>query len=453
MGKRGQAAGFKAGVAEVDISPPLGVQIVGYPTVIRPNTGIHDPLFAGCLVFDDGRTRIAVITADLVYFEKDFVRRFRAVVEGDTGIPASHLLMCCSHTHAGPRVATRLFDEEVAMGGRVESAYLATLMERLRGLVKRAAAGLRPARIGFGAGRAGAEKGIGGNRHDPAGPADPAVKVIGVQDEAGEWMAVLVKYSLHPTILQMGNTLVSADYPWGIRALMKERHSRATFFFAQGATGDQSSRYFRKGQTFEEAERFGRIIGEEADRVLAALQWAREPVLGATSVEVEPVWKDIPPIPELEERIARYWKELHELEARGAPYVQRQTCYLDRLGTELTLGMARCHAKGQKAPWEYEAPLEVQALRIGDVLGGADACIVGVAGESFVEYTLAIEKGSPFAHTYVFTVANGMSPGYVVDEASAEKRLFEYGASMMKPETGERILAAAARLTVELQAR
>ena len=444
MTKEGK--GLRAGVAEMDISPPIGVQLVGYPTVVRNNTGIHDPLFADCLVLDSGKTRIALITSDLVGFSKDFARRLRSAVQADTGIPGANLLLTCSHTHAGPRMAAYVFEEEKGMGGRVETAWLDTLMQRLRDLVKKAAAGLRPARIGFGLGKAGAEKGIGGNRHDPKGLADPGVGVIGVQDEAGEWMAVLVKYSLHPTILQMDNTLVTADYPWGIRALMKERHPRAAFFFAQGATGDQSSRYFRKGQTYGEAERFGRIIGEEADRVLGSLAWTREPVLGSASVQVEPAWKEIPPIPEMESRIARYWEELHQLEARGAPYVEQQTCYLDRLGVELTLGMARAHARGEKAPWEHDAPLEVHALRIGD------ACIVGYQGEVFVEYTLATEKGSPFAHTYVFTLANGIGPGYVVDRESAEKRLFEAGASMMKPETGQKIMDAAARLMKQLKA-
>ncbi len=433
-------AGFKAGVAEVDISPQPGVQLIGYPTVIRPNTGIHDPLFAGCLVLDDGRTRIALITSDLVGHAKEFVHRFRSAVEQDTGIPAAHVFVCCSHTHAGPRTATHIFYEEAAMGGRVESQYLDWLMGKLRSLVKEAAAGLQGARIGFGAGMAGPEKGIGGNRHDPGGPADPRVGVIGVQDMASHWMAVLVKYSLHPTILQMDNTLVTADYPWGIRTVMKERHPQAAFLFAQGATGDQSSRYFRKSQTFEEAARFGRIIGEEAALALSSLAWERDPVLGTRSIEVEPVWKVIPPVAELEQRISRYWDELRELEARDAPYVVRQTCYLDRLGVELTLGMARFHARGEKAPWEHDAPLEVQALRIGD------ACIVGIQGEIFVEYTLAIEKESPFAHTYVFTLANGIGPGYVVDAAAAANRLFEAGASMMKPETGGLILSAAAQV-------
>lgn len=435
---------FKAGVAEIDVSPQPGVQLVGYPTVIRSNTGIHDPLFADCLVLDNGKKRIALITSDLVGFSKEFVARLRSGVEADTGIPGSDLLACCSHNHAGPRTSGHVDEEEKAMGGRVETAYRDWLLQRLRDLVKQAASNLRPARIGFGKGRCGAEKGIGGNRHDPKGPADPAVGVIGVQDEAGAWMAVLVKYSLHPTVLQMDNTLVSADYPWGIRALMKERHPGAAFFFAQGATGDQSSRYFRKGQTFAEAERFGRTIGEEADRVLGSLAGTRDSTLASASEQVEPVWKEFPPIPELEQRIARYWDELHALEARGAPYVEQQTCYLDRLGVELTLGMARAHARGEKAAYEWDAPLEVHVLRIGD------GCIVGYQGEVFVDYTLATEKRSPFAHPYVFTVSNGIGPGYVVDKASAEKRLFEAGASMMKPETGSKIMDAADRLMARL---
>ena len=61
-----EGTGLRAGVAEIDISPPLGVQLVGYPTVGRNHTGIHAPLFADCLVLDNGKKRIALITSDLV---------------------------------------------------------------------------------------------------------------------------------------------------------------------------------------------------------------------------------------------------------------------------------------------------------------------------------------------------------------------------------------------------
>lgn len=435
---------LRAGAAEADISPPVGVQLVGYPTVIRANTGIHDPLFAGCLVLDDGGTRVALITSDLVGYEKAFVARLRRRIAAETGIPAGHILLCGSHTHSGPRMASRLFDDEVAMGARVEIEYLSHLEEKLAGLVQRAGSDPRPAQIGFGKGKAGKKQGIGGNRHDPSGPADPAVGVIGVQGDAGSWRAALVKYSLHPTILQMDNTLVSADYPFAIRGYLTRSRPGITVLFAQGATGDQSSRHFRRAQTFEEAERFGTVIGKEADRVLDTLKLASDIRLAVRSAQVAPVWKDLPPVEELEQRVAEYWQELRELEARGAPYVERQTCYLDRLGTEFTLVFAKLKAEGRKAPWEYEVPIEVQAIRVGE------ACIVGIAGEIFVEYTLAIEKASPFRHTFIFTLANGLSPGYVVDTESAENKLFEAGASMLKPATGANVVQAAARLCREL---
>lgn len=55
---------LRAGVAEIDISPGQGVQLAGYPTDIRPNTGVHDPLYADCLVLDRDGARIALVTSD-----------------------------------------------------------------------------------------------------------------------------------------------------------------------------------------------------------------------------------------------------------------------------------------------------------------------------------------------------------------------------------------------------
>ena len=62
--------GLKAGIAQVDVSPPVGVQLQGYPYMKRENTGIHDPLYADCLVLSVGQTSVALITTDLVFFEK-----------------------------------------------------------------------------------------------------------------------------------------------------------------------------------------------------------------------------------------------------------------------------------------------------------------------------------------------------------------------------------------------
>src|SRR5688572_17348525 len=56
---------FRAGADRADITPELGILIVGSfnPT---PATDVHDPLYARTLVLDDGMTRIAFVIVDSV---------------------------------------------------------------------------------------------------------------------------------------------------------------------------------------------------------------------------------------------------------------------------------------------------------------------------------------------------------------------------------------------------
>jgi len=40
---------LKAGMSRVDITPPQGLELAGYPHYPRNNTGAHDPLYAACM--------------------------------------------------------------------------------------------------------------------------------------------------------------------------------------------------------------------------------------------------------------------------------------------------------------------------------------------------------------------------------------------------------------------
>ena len=96
---RASAAGFSAGVGRAEITPPAGTPLGGYGARKgRPSTGAHDPLFAKALVLDDGTTRVAIVTTDLVGTNAEMKRR----VSERTGIPPERLLLCASHTHSGP---------------------------------------------------------------------------------------------------------------------------------------------------------------------------------------------------------------------------------------------------------------------------------------------------------------------------------------------------------------
>ena len=56
---------LEAGLAEIEITPPLGYRMDGYFTE-RLSTGVKDPLKAKALVFRQGNTKIALVVCDLI---------------------------------------------------------------------------------------------------------------------------------------------------------------------------------------------------------------------------------------------------------------------------------------------------------------------------------------------------------------------------------------------------
>jgi len=83
----------QAGVARVCITPPIGVELAGYgPFLNRRSESIHDNLYAEALVLDDGSTRTAIVTSDLIACDEAFVATVRGRSSLATGIKPSHTL-------------------------------------------------------------------------------------------------------------------------------------------------------------------------------------------------------------------------------------------------------------------------------------------------------------------------------------------------------------------------
>src|ERR1700677_62043 len=56
---------FKVGMAEIDITPPLGHRMAGYYDE-RFATGVHDPLMAKAIILQQGDKKVALVFCDLV---------------------------------------------------------------------------------------------------------------------------------------------------------------------------------------------------------------------------------------------------------------------------------------------------------------------------------------------------------------------------------------------------
>src|SRR5438105_7141320 len=88
-------AEFKAGFAERDITPDVGMEVPGgYGKAFSKQ--IHDPCKARIAVFDDGRRRIALVGLDALIVPRALVLAARAAIETRCGIPPDCVMIGAS---------------------------------------------------------------------------------------------------------------------------------------------------------------------------------------------------------------------------------------------------------------------------------------------------------------------------------------------------------------------
>src|SRR5262249_23260988 len=90
---------LKMAVAKVDITPPSGTKVVGH---VREVNGARDRLHVVALLLDDGKTKAAIITLDLLNAPPEMLLPLRESVGAATGTPADNIMVAVSHNHSGP---------------------------------------------------------------------------------------------------------------------------------------------------------------------------------------------------------------------------------------------------------------------------------------------------------------------------------------------------------------
>lgn len=440
---------MRAGVRQCEINPAPGVELGGYPYFERANTGVHDPLVAAALYLDDGQGgRLILLATDLFWITREQTDQIRHGIAGRSDLPADSVLITCSHTHSAPWMSV-VFESapgQPPFETLVDQAYLRQVEESLVQLALDAMANTFEAQLGYGRVTCGAAAGVGGNRRDPEnGPVDVDVPVLTVHDSQGDLKAAWTKYALHPTILHGENTLVSADFPGPMRSVFNDRYPGAVFMYSMGTGGDQSPRYFRKGQTFEEVERFGRVLGEA---VLRAVEAAHPTTAGGLRLAhrvVDLVVKEYPSPEVVLERVEELRRREAELVAAGAPYTQTQTANLWLLGAECDYNNAVANLDGRlQERYRAGTPYTISALVIGGIAWAF------TPGELFCAFGLEIRRSSPYLETNVVTLTNGQLPGYCVTQDALDEGGYEPGNSILAAASGHVMAQAALDLLNEL---
>jgi hypothetical protein len=193
------------GAAEADITPTNHQYMGGY-NIARMSTGVFSPLKARAMVLIMGDQRFAIVGYDNLGMQRedvDWVKR------GIKGFANGNVLLCASHTHAGPDLVG-MWGFYFLTSGR-DPDYLALVREGVSRAVKDAVARARPARLVHGVARL--PDGILRNSNRK-GLYNRRFTVIQARDkETDKPLGTLLHLACHPEIFRRENTLISADYP------------------------------------------------------------------------------------------------------------------------------------------------------------------------------------------------------------------------------------------------
>ncbi|MBE0542551.1 MAG: neutral/alkaline non-lysosomal ceramidase N-terminal domain-containing protein [Verrucomicrobia bacterium] len=430
-----------AGAATREISPTKPMQLCGYPHVRRISTGIHDPLLASALFLRNESSAILLCALDLIMLNSDVARRIRRAIASALGVAESGVLINCTHTHSAPVTLDYLpFKGDVAMPPP-DLSYLDFVERTVVQAAMEAKTKAQPAELAWTRGDA---RGVGGNRHSPEGPTDPEVGALVVRS-AGKLLAVALIYGMHPTVLHEDSTLVSADFPHYARVQLRETLGRElVVLYHTGPAGNQSPRYHVTGQTFSEAERLGRKLGNAALAGMENLKFSDNVALAGWRQSVDLKQSELPSVTAAEELLAAYRTDYERLKTNGAQRPQLRTAEVAVFGAEAKLKLARAQQTGELDRLLARLrPFEVQVLRIGE------ACLVALPGEFFAEYGLELKQRAPMK-SFVITYANGELQGYLVTPEAAVAGGYEAASSLFGPEAGAAMVNAALAAISEL---
>ena len=248
------SAELRAGWSRADITPPLGIHMGGYWGRTSGSTHVHDRLQAKALVLSDSHARVALIALDTVALAANDVRIIRERITAAVGIPPQAVMVCCTHTHAGP--LTLAFRGM----GEVDTDYMACLIEAAAAVVVAAAETVEPATLRY----ARASVQIGSNRRHPNGPISAGAHALEIV--AARRTAILFSHACHPVVLGADNHGISAEFPGAACEHMEECGISAAMF-VNGACGDiNPSARGSHQQVVELGQQLGKAVLEALDQ-------------------------------------------------------------------------------------------------------------------------------------------------------------------------------------------
>ena len=178
----------------------------------RAANGIHDEIWARTMIIDDGKTRLAIVSLDIIGFMNNEVIDVRKRIPESAGI--TYTIITSTHTHEAPDMLG-LWGKSYFKSG-VNLEFLEYIKKQIVISIETAVTNLRPAVLEVSENLTGADPLVADGRLPDI--FDNGLRLIKAIDrENGSTLGSLIAWADHPEVLWSKNLLISSDFPHYVR--------------------------------------------------------------------------------------------------------------------------------------------------------------------------------------------------------------------------------------------
>ncbi|MGN1404695.1 MAG: neutral/alkaline non-lysosomal ceramidase N-terminal domain-containing protein [Erysipelotrichaceae bacterium] len=235
---------IKIAFSKTDITPKLPCRLSGFLKE-RIATKVHDPLSARSILFYDDNINDYYLLTQLDLIATDHLLKDRLSELFHNLIKPEHIILCATHTHAGPMGIVENYGMDDVFGP-IDNNYLDIIADRIYENIISIKDDVLPCTISYSHSTV---NNVGTERHNPKLPGDESLFYIEFirQDRR---KAFIYNYACHPTVTGPGNIEITKDLPY----FTEEHYKDELCIFINSNAGNISTRFTRQSSDFKQLE-------------------------------------------------------------------------------------------------------------------------------------------------------------------------------------------------------
>jgi neutral ceramidase len=400
------------GIYQSDLNPPLGLPAGGHdPPPIMD--GFYDRLYVKSISLSDNNTRILIASVDVVGVGRELCDQLRDEISNAHGIPMENIIILATHVHSAPETncwQVRWFKKR-DVEKRIEE-FQRRLKKSIQWSMIQAMNNERRVKsLSFSSTKI---NDLYTNRNDPTKKIDNTISSLFVKTDENRGNCLIFNQHNHPTILGLGNTKYSADFPGAITRKISQIENIDQSNCITGACGDVSIRQilgdeFSSGRTYQNVIKYGNIIGEA---IIESLSKPEDEIGGdlKLSARSKKVKLNLKSGPNREETLDLMRDMSRHIQNRSQNLVEKRKSELALYG--LKMWAQTLDVNQGVLPDMIE--MEFGAVYLGD---DKKFVLAWVPGEILSETGITLKESSAYKHTFLSGYGNGYLGYFATPEA------------------------------------